>query len=278
MVKAGEIYIFNLTRLEIDKIINQEKGPLYEFVKDYEADERIVSLELLNKLKAIASHGLIKSVVKGDTGVGRTLEDCLGIRMNSSKNPDYKGIELKSGRVSVSTRQTLFAQVPDWSKSKFSSSAEILDNFGYNRGEIKKLYCTVSSLKRNSQGLILKLDDELKGLLENSEKKEIGDFVVWPMDLLISRLKEKHKETFWIKAETVIKDGQEYFQYKSVVHTKSPIISQFIPLIEQGNITVDHLIKRNLKNKVSEKGPLFKIQQKSLQLLFPDPSIYKLTD
>jgi MvaI/BcnI restriction endonuclease family protein len=214
--------------------------------------------------------------LNADTAIGRTLETLLGININSSKKPDYKGIELKSYRDKRGNRKNLFAQVPDWPISTFKSSAEILNNFGYSRGDDFKLYCTVSAIVRNSQGLSLNVDNKLSRIVENSDKANIGDFVVWTLDTLHSRLLEKHNETFWIAADTLFDDGKEYFQYKKVEHTRKPIVSQFEILVEQGVITLDHLIKRTSSGKVVEKGPLFKIKPNSLDLLFPPSKVYNL--
>ena len=82
--------------------------------------------------------------------------------------------------------------------------------------------------------------------------------------------------TCTVAADTLIIDGKEHFQYKEVEHTKKPIASQFDILLEQGIITLDHLIKRNSKGKVVEKGPLFKIKPNSLDLLFPPSEKYSL--
>lgn len=227
-------------------------------------------------LRKIASSGPIPSLVAADTSVGRTLETALGIDINSSKQPDYKGIELKSFRSSRKNRKNLFAQVPDWSLSKFKSSAEILDAFGYHRKDDFKLNCTVSAITQNSQGLSLRLDSDIKQLIENSDNPEIGDFVVWTLDKLHKRLLQKHRETFWVEAESTSIDGIEHFQYSIVEHTKKPIVSQFDLLIDQGIITLDHLIKRNSRGAVVEKGPLFKIKPSGLDLLFPPSEKYNL--
>lgn len=96
------------------------------------------------------------------------------------------------------------------------------------------------------------------------------------METLHNRLQEKHKETFWVKADSTFIDGHEYFQYSSVEHTKKPISTQFDILIEQGIITLDHLIKRDSKGKVVEKGPLFKIKPEGIDLLFPPSEKYSL--
>lgn len=95
-----------------------------------------------------------------------------------------------------------------------------------------------------------------------------------------TQLVEKHAETFWIQADSVIEDGVECFNLISVTHTKRPLVSQLLPMIQSGMITMDHLIKRKggVKPTVSEKGPLFKINKKDLSFLFPEPKTYSLTD
>lgn len=122
----------------------------------------------------------------------------------------------------------------------------------------------------------MRIDTDINQLIENSDKKEVGDFGIWTLDKLHERLLEKHKETFWVAADTISIDGKEHFKYKAVEHTKKPIVSQFDILLEQGIITLDHLIKRNSKGEVIEKGPLFKIKPNSLDLLFPPSKKYLL--
>lgn len=273
----GILYVLNITQIDLEKLLNSTiQNPLKELIEEINHISNEVADELLILLNKIASRGPVPAMLKADTAIGRTLETLLGIDINSSKKPDYKGIELKSYRDKKGNRKNLFAQVPDWSLSKFKSSAEILDNFGYNRGEDFKLYCTVSALVRNSQGLTLKLDSKINQLLENSDKATIGDFIAWNLETLHNRLLEKHNETFWIAADSIIIDNKEHFQFKKVEHTRKPIVTQFDILVEQGIITVDHLIKRKLAGSVVEKGPIFKIKPNSLDLLFPPSQSYSL--
>ena len=273
----GHIHAFNLTQLPIESLIGSSiANPLNDLIEEINSKENAIANELLLKLRKISQGGAIPSLVDADTSVGRTLETALNIKINSSKLPDYKGIELKSFRSKRGNRKNLFAQVPDWKLSKFKSSAEILHHFGYERDKDYKLYCTVSALSPNKQGLSLKMDTDIKQLIENSEKPEIGDFVVWSLDKLHARLQEKHKETFWVEADSTIIDGKEHFLYTEVEHTKKPINSQFDLLIEQGIITLDHLIKKNSEGKVKEKGPFFKIKPTGLDMLFPPSAHYNL--
>ena len=273
----GTLYVLNITQIDLEKLLNSTiNNPLKELIEEINHISNEVADELLILLNKIASQEPVPAMLKADTAIGRTLETLLGIDINSSKKPDYKGIELKSYRDKKGNRKNLFAQVPDWSLSKFKSSAEILDNFGYSRGEDFKLYCTVSALVRNSQGLTLKLDSKINQLLENSDKANIGDFIAWNLETLHNRLLEKHNETFWIAADSIIIGNKEHFQFKKVEHTRKPIVTRFDILLEQGIITLDHLIKRNSTGKVIEKGPIFKIKPNALELLFPPSQSYSL--
>lgn len=273
----SKIHVLNLTQLSVDQLLESALiNPLKELVQEINITENKVSQELLSKLKNISKDGFVKSLVNADTGIGRTLEKLLGIEMNSSKSPDYKGIELKSFRDSRNTRKGLFGKTPDWNLSKFKSRVEILDNFGYWEEGIFRLYTTVRATGRNAQGVMLKLEQERDWLVENSDRKDIGDFIVWELDVLKKALLKKHKETFWISTESKHIDGNEYFLYKEAEHTKNPLVNQFELLVEMGAITVDYPIKRNPNGKVVDKGCNFKLKASCLDLMFPPSSTYNL--
>jgi len=189
--------------------------------------------ELLGKLRRIAAKGFIPSSVDADTAVGRLLEAELNIPINSSRKPDYKGIELKAFRSERNNRLNLFAQVPDWQISKYKSSKQLLDAFGYDRDGVRKLYCTVSAQSYNLKGLRLRLNDK-SGFVLNSLKSYLAKvrwFGEWRK--LSERLMEKHAETFWIKAEVIRRDKRQWFKYLSVEHTKSPILDSVGRTLEQ---------------------------------------------
>ena len=98
----------------------------------------------------------------GDTGVGYTLETLLGIPANSSKAPDFRGIEIKSARQRSqrSGRTTVFSQVPNWSLSRLKGSKDLL----YTRGKYSEkkarlqLFHELSAIKANSYDLRLDVD------------------------------------------------------------------------------------------------------------------------
>lgn len=272
-----QLYVLNITQLDLKKLIEgKTANPLKELVNEINQISNEIADELLFKLRAIAAKGFVPALLQADTSIGRTLEKLLGIEMNSSRTPDYKGIELKSARENKGTRKGLFAKTPNWELSKFKNRNEILDAFGYWEKGVFRLYNTIRATGRNAQGLILRTDYEQDYLFENSDKKEIGDFLTWELGVLRNALAIKHKETFWIKAQSKKEDDKEYFLFKSAEHTKSPLLNQFGLLIDMGAITLDYPIKRLANGSVIDKGCNFKLKPTALNMLFPPSKSYSL--
>ena len=277
----GQLYIFNLSNesfYEEFRICN----PLRDLLDSFRHKEESVADELFSLIFKLHKKGWIPSAGIGDKAVGETLENALGIETNSSKKPDYKGIELKAGRVGKKgrreSRSNLFAQVADWSKSDIKSSKEMLDKYGYFRDGKYRLNCTVSTQNINSRGLTFKINEKQEELHEvHVKNNKSTKCLIWPFELLLDRLQEKHSETFWIEAESRLNSkGEEEFYYKKIIHTKKPFLHKLIPLIESGVITMDHLISAKEGKSASERGPLFKLDKRNLDQLFPEPNIIDL--
>ena len=114
---------------------------------------------LLAKIKEVNKKGWIKTLRKGDTGVGYTLETELGIKANSNQKPDFHGIEIKGFRKrSIGKLVTLFSQVPNWKKSNTNRS-EVLNEYGYlDANERFNLYCSVFGHEKNTLNWKLVVD------------------------------------------------------------------------------------------------------------------------
>lgn len=106
--------------------------------------------------------------------------------------------------------------------------------------------------------------------LSSTERKIIERLTSGSVDLTLN-------ETFWVSAKVHEVGGHYHFEFKDVIHTRKPMPSQFDILLDQGEITMDHLLKRSANGRVSEKGPLFKINAASLPLQFPPSQTYALT-
>jgi hypothetical protein len=271
-VHGGKLHLLNLSQSQLAAHTRDGiQSPLVRFFDTLVLSASAVSDELLGRLREIASRGPIRAVCSGSTAIGRSLETALDIRINSDRAPDYRGIEIKSGRSTLigrENRANLFACVPDWTLSRCRSSQAILEEFGYARGGEFKLYCSVSTQAPNSQGLVFELDAAERMLREICKREPVKDVAVWPLRKLESYLAEKHAETFWVKADSISVNGREHFELKSVVHTRDPNIPHLERMLGDGTVTMDHLIKRKPSGGVQEKGPLFKIERARIPELF----------
>ena len=66
--------------------------------------------EQLEKIKAM---GFVKTHRAHDTGIGKTLEDLLGIKENNLRLPDIGEVELKAKRIDSSSMLTLATKSPE---------------------------------------------------------------------------------------------------------------------------------------------------------------------
>lgn len=276
-------FTVNLSTVDISKVcLSPIDTPLKDLIFELSLEKNSVSEELLGLIKDRMTDWMPAEIL-ADTGIGRTVESILGIEMNPSKAPDFKGIELKSHREASRVRNTLFTQTPEWAISRLKSGRAIVDEYGYipDGYNHKSLHVTLSANKPNQQGLGLLVQPQL-GLLEADEFstiplddgtfRKINDVAVWKLIKLHERLLTKHRETFWIDAETKIESGREFFRISEILHTKNPLPTQFDVLLDQGQITVDFLLCRDSGGDTYS----FKIKGKARPLLFPQSDTYNL--
>lgn len=232
---------------------------------------------VLSALAKICQRGPMPSTGKGDMAVGKTLLDLLGVPQETTRKPTFQNIVLTTRRGfknKPATRVNLFAMVPNWSLSKCKSSQEIALRYGYDRDGARKLYASVRSRLPNSQGLYLYVDRSEKLLRERYLSDHSGDpeeVAAWRLTDLQSRLLDRHPASAWITA-SVIGDS---FHYRYVQFTEKPRVELLPDLIQQGIVTMDHLIKIK-DGRSTEKGPLFKIDPENISSIFQESPRYDL--
>lgn len=278
------IYVINLSKPEIQKSLFEHRE-VYSYLQMSLSEYVNTSEELLSKLREIHKKGFIPSITKGDPGVGDTLENELGIHRNNSKQPDYKGIELKATRITkngskrAKTRSTLFSKVPDGGLSY----SQILDKYGkvqIPRGETKprkQIYETLTTKKYNAYGLKLEVnyDKDMLLIIDNAQPKP-NIVSTWNMEILRKTLLTKHPETFWVKAASEMRVDNEYFRYDVTIHTKNPNAFLLAALIENGEITADLAAHINPDGTYRDHGLLFKILPENIHDLLSEEKTYIL--
>ena len=284
-----ELYVINLTKINIPRFCETDiENPIRDLVKGLSDYADIVSEELLYRLLKFKGMWL-DTDLRADTAIGRQVEALLGIQMNASREPDYKGIELKSFRSQrPSIRKNLFCKVPDWDISFLKSGTEIVEKYGYMSGGVKSYRNTLQCAAPNTQNLRLNMNYP-NNLLEIEEDrridadifKKVADVAVWRLQTLHQCLQTKHHETFWIEVDSRKGDsGQEQFRFNKIEHTRNPNVFQFDILLEQSMITVDLLLGRPKVDLVTGKpkkggdAVSFKIKKSAAGLLFPQSRLY----
>lgn len=273
----GELFVVNTSEASIWEQRNYEDSPFRQLLSSIATPRSSAHVELTSQLRLICGMGFVRSTTNSDSGVGDTLESLLGIRRNSSRNPDFMGIELKTSRASTSNRSNLFSAVPEWSLSELKNSKQLVEAFGYlpHGSDLKALQVTVSS-KPNPQTLFFSVN-EAGGLIENRHKvlSVPNPAVVWKIATLQSSLADKHKDTFWIRANRRETGGWEEFHYTKATVTTSPVVANFSLLVETGAITMDYTISEKRRvdgsRRMRDHGYLWKIRPADLDLLFPPP-------
>ena len=100
-------------------------------------------------MEAIRDKGFIESHRSGDTGIGKTLEDELGVEENSVQAADLGTVELKANRKNSNSKITLFTKSPD----KRGANNKILRvKYGYKTEESKELNPNINVLHTTVNG------------------------------------------------------------------------------------------------------------------------------
>lgn len=281
IVRDDAIYIVNCSRADVMGTISNPDTPLGHLAALARPRTDPVVEELLEMIREVSLRGFVPTMRPGDTGIGMTLETLLGIAANTSKAPDYKGIEIKAKRLRKgrANRITLFSQVPDWTLSPIGSAWNLLSTYGYVRDGKLRLNHEMNATAPNSIGFVLEVDaarDWLKQNHYDAQAAVTEHVTTWEMDKLRLRLQEKHPQTFWVGAKVRGRGATEEFHYVHVEHTKQPKVRNFDALIEGGVISVDYLMSQKGPNRVRDHGYLFKMNPSDFDALFPPSDTHVL--
>lgn len=125
-------------------------------------------------MEAIRDKGFIETHRSGDTGIGKTLEDELGVEENSVQAADLGAVELKANRKNSNSKITLFTKSPD----KRGVNNKILrTKYGYKKEESKELNPAINILHTTVNGKGFNtLDAALKSV---ALKTRSGGYQFW---------------------------------------------------------------------------------------------------
>lgn len=222
---------------------------------------------LLDKLKRLYQKGPVLSVAAGAGAVGLTLEKYLAIPQNSSKSPDFMGIELKAKALSskgrpAQTLQTLFSLVPSHYEGCVDKRA-FLSKYGYHDPAKSRfaLYTSINS-EGDSLGFVLRShgrDVKVKFKSKNA--------LHYAGDGLQEALLSKLQEAAFVSAKVETVKGRSYFHYNSVSYCKTPSFDKFLQVLDRGSIFFDLTLSEK-GGRVRDHGFLWRIRQAEIPQLF----------
>ena len=242
------------------------------FTYEQTQDDEFYVREIIDKLQVFSGR-FVESRGSGDMAVGKTVEWMLGIQANSSKDPDFHGIEIKSARTGQAKNKltTLFSKTPDRKLSPMKPY-DLVMTFGRPDDETQRLqvYATVGpkNAPRNSMGFYTTISDD--GLyFELRNQSAPAALFIWPLDSLRSALLKKHRRTMWVSVDSRKAGGLEEFQVIGCKLTGSPSFESFLDLIREGKITMDLTMShKGTKQGVRDHGYLFRVDNSQLDGIF----------
>lgn len=190
-------------------------------------------VDLPAELRKLRERGWIPSERAGDTGIGKTIEERLGIRENNLGEPDclYQGlpVEIKARRIGTSSMITLFTLEPGIRKL---NDVQLMHKYGYvdSKGR-RALKITLTPNAFTPQGLKLETDTQSISIVDHDGNRPW----VWS----VSDIRLKLSNLCIVTANSKRERGQEHFQIQNAVLARDLDEKCFFGLVQKGVVKID---------------------------------------
>lgn len=228
--------------------------------------------ELVAGLKDLKEQGFVQTHRAGNTGIGKTLEDLLGIEENNFAGPDGETTELKAGRKNAASMLTLFTKSPQPPKI----NSVLLNELGYpdKEGSSKKiLHTTINANTYNTLkgGTGLKIavkEDRIE--IDSPKLKHNPDIPTpyWDKSTLQERFEKKYQELLYVKADSRGSGKDEEFHFNEAWIMKGFDFENFVKLLRESTLLVDIRIGQYHDGRPHDHGTGFRIMPDRLDLCF----------
>lgn len=219
--------------------------------------------DFISEYSKIKDIGWIKTHRAGPTGVGKTLEDLLGIEENNNHAPDFGEYELKSCRIGSVSMLTMFTQTPRPAKAntylreKYGYSSNAYDN------DSKVLHSTLTAsrfVNIADTGHALKIEC-LEDRIAIASENGLED-VYWDREELHKSFNKKYTNKFvYAKAYTRGSGSNEEFDFDEAYEVSGFSYASFVKLLEEGKIYVDLRIGQYPDGRTHDHGTGFRIKE-----------------
>lgn len=243
---------------------------------DLTSDEKF-----MDAIKQIEMKGFILSHRSGDTGVGKTLEDVLGVEENSVQAADLGEVELKATRRESNSKITLFTKSP---KKRGVNSSVLRARYGYQTDESRALNPNINILHTQVNGRefntlngepFLKLTERDDRLYLEHATDGILEDVYWEQEQLKESFDKKYpsKKLYHVEAESKREaDGTESFHYCEAYSLEDFSAERLIEGLKSGELDVDIRLgiyaSGQRKGKPHDNGTAIRVSSKKLDECF----------
>lgn len=236
--------------------------------------------EFVERFQKVRDMGWVRSHRANNTGIGKTLEDLMGIDENNIEGPDLGDVEIKSQRALTSSKITLFTKKPTEPQK---ANTFLRDNFGVKNPkhpDLMQLHASMfnywnKTYERWGMRLQPNDDDERIHLqIKDLNTDEIIPFSCWyDYDVIKDVIAKKMNILAFVSAERKKIDDWEYFLYTECKIFYGGSFEKFLNLMNSGKVQYDIRIgsyKTPGKNygKVHDHGSGFRIARGNMVDLF----------
>ena len=233
--------------------------------------------KLLEHFDRIHALGFVKTMRPGDTGIGYTFEELMGIEENNDRTADFEGIELKTRRLSRkrssegATKVNLFLREPTWTDT-LKAKDRILE-YGYIDPTGRRALYTMVQKSENTHGFSFSVDESAARLLLMRSGSPVG---FWSYQDLETRLREKLHETAFVDAKTRKSGAHEEFKYLRLTYCTNPSVEALLDLIARNEVMLEVRMHVNERGNPRNHGSAFRIKERSIPSLYA--SVTQLRD
>lgn len=241
--------------------------------------ERIKTLdEFIYYFTQLKNEGFVETHRRGNTAIGKTLEDLLSIPENNDDEPDFGQYELKAKRLKTESLLTLFTKNPE----PANGIKTLYENYAFHTPHypdgLPVLHSTLSTkgfqtLGNTGKALKIELDRANKKLffVDNNNNRpayySFDDNTRYLQSALYSKYPAFLVTAF---ADSKKENGKEYFHYKSAFLYREIRFDTFLDMIEAGKVVVDLRIGHYPDGSYHDHGTGFRIFKEDLPSLFTE--------
>ncbi len=223
--------------------------------------------ELVDQLPDIKSMGYVRTRRAGNTGIGKTLEDLLGVRENNFAGPNGHDTELKSGRKKSGSMLTLFTKSP----LPPGINGQLVERFGRPAGKGAKLHTTVNAVSRNTLHGSPAFKVELRDASIELGHGGYGDLQppYWNrLDLERAFYRKYPRHLLYVKADCRGAGKSEEFHYNEAWLMSGFSFARLVELLESGHVLIDIRLGRYPNGKLHDHGTGFRVKPDYLDTCF----------